>query len=55
MSLVISLRCSKFSLSFHDAIDYCKVDVQFGSFDASVVEIEKQDLKAFLDAVCELI
>jgi len=46
--------CSKFSLSFHEAIEHCNVDVQFGSFDASVVEIEKQDLKVFLDAVCQL-
>jgi len=45
---------SQFSLAFYDAIDKYSLDIQFGSFDASIVEINKKDLKVFLETVCGL-
>jgi hypothetical protein len=52
--MLFKVKFSNFSLAFHEAIIKWSLDTQFGSFDASVVEINKNDLKVFLETVCGL-
>ncbi|KAG6813312.1 hypothetical protein H0H92_012125 [Tricholoma furcatifolium] len=44
---------SDFSRTFMQAKNACHIEAQHTSFDVSVLEIPKQDLKIFLEALCE--
>ncbi len=44
---------SEFSLSFLFAKERCNARTRHGSFDTSVLEINKDDLKLFLETLCE--
>lgn len=53
------LRClclllrSEFGLAFLDAKERCNARTRHGSFDTSVIEINKDDLKVFLETLVE--
>lgn len=44
---------SQFSQAFLDAQQKSNADIQYGSFDLSIMEIDQKDLRTFLDALCE--
>ena len=44
---------SEFGLAFMDAKTRCNARARHGSFDLSVLEIDKEDLKMFLETLCE--
>lgn len=44
---------SEFGLAFLDAKERCNARTRHGSFDTSVIEINKDDLKIFLETMCE--
>lgn len=44
---------SEFGLAFLDARDRCNAKTRHGTFDTSVLEISSEDLKPFLEALCE--
>lgn len=44
---------SEFGLAFLDAKERCNARTRHGSFDTSVLEINKDDLKVFLETLCE--
>ena len=44
---------SEFGLAFLDAKEKCNARTRHGSFDTSVIEINKDDLKVFLETMCE--
>ena len=45
--------CSEFGLAFLDAKERCNARTRHGTFDTSVLEINKDDLKVFLETLCE--
>ncbi len=45
--------CSEFGLAFLDAKERCNARTRHGSFDTSVIEINKADLNIFLETMCE--
>ncbi|KAF8894481.1 CDC45 family [Infundibulicybe gibba] len=47
------VRKNEFGLAFLDARDRCNAQTRHGSFDTSVLEINQNDLKNFLEALCE--
>ncbi|KAL6305383.1 CDC45 family [Sparassis latifolia] len=47
------IRKNEFGLAFLDAKDRCNARTRHGSFDTSVLEINKDDLKVFLETLCE--
>ncbi|PBK87573.1 CDC45-like protein [Armillaria gallica] len=47
------VRKNEFSLSFLFAKERCNARTRHGSFDTSVLEINKDDLKLFLETLCE--
>lgn len=44
---------SEFGLAFLDAKERCNARTRHGSFDTSVLEINKADLMVFLESLCE--
>lgn len=44
---------SEFGLAFLDAKERCNARTRHGTFDTSVLEINKDDLKVFLETLCE--
>lgn len=44
---------SEFGLAFLDAKERCNARTRHGSFDTSVLEINKDDLNIFLETLCE--
>lgn len=44
---------SEFGLAFLDAKERCNARTRHGSFDTSVLEINQEDLKVFLETLCE--
>jgi len=48
-----SLSSSEFGLAFLDAKERCNARTRHSSFDTSVLEINHDDLKVFLEALCE--
>ncbi len=46
-------RGSEFGLAFLDAKERCNARTRHGTFDTSVLEINKEDLKVFLATLCE--
>jgi cell division control protein 45 len=44
---------SQFSQAFLEAQRKSNADIQYGSFDLSIMEIDQKDLRTFLDALCE--
>lgn len=44
---------SEFGLAFLDAKERCNARTRHGTFDTSVLEINKEDLKVFLETLCE--
>ena len=44
---------SEFGLAFLDAKERCNARTRHGSFDTSVIEINKDDLKVFLETLVE--
>ena len=46
-------RRSEFGLAFLDAKERCNARTRHGTFDTSVLEINKDDLKVFLETLCE--
>ena len=44
---------SEFGLAFLDAKERCNARTRHGSFDTSVIEINKDDLPVFLETLCE--
>ncbi|KAI0957423.1 hypothetical protein AcW1_005820 [Taiwanofungus camphoratus] len=47
------VRKNEFGLAFLDAKERCNARTRHGSFDTSVLEINKDDLKVFLETLCE--
>ncbi|TFY59472.1 hypothetical protein EVJ58_g5762 [Rhodofomes roseus] len=47
------VRKNEFGLAFLDARERCNARTRHGSFDTSVLEIQKDDLKVFLETLCE--
>ncbi|KAI0748281.1 CDC45-like protein [Daedaleopsis nitida] len=47
------VRKNEFGLAFLDAKDRCNARTRHGTFDTSVLEINKDDLKVFLETLCE--
>ncbi|EKM55473.1 uncharacterized protein PHACADRAFT_120929 [Phanerochaete carnosa HHB-10118-sp] len=47
------VRKNEFGLAFLDAKERCNARTRHGSFDTSVIEINKDDLKVFLETMCE--
>lgn len=47
------ISLSEFAIAFLEAKERCNARVRHGSFDTSVLEIDQQDLKLFLDALSE--
>ncbi|KAI0082764.1 CDC45-like protein [Panus rudis PR-1116 ss-1] len=47
------VRKNEFGLAFLDAKERCNARTRHGSFDTSVIEINKDDLKVFLETLCE--
>jgi hypothetical protein len=45
--------CSEFGLAFMQARERCHARTRYGSFDTSVLEINKADLMMFLEALTE--
>ena len=50
---ILLTRYSEFGLAFLDAKERCNARTRHGSFDTSVIEIDKDDLKTFLGTMCE--
>ena len=48
-----ALLRSEFGLAFLDAKERCNARTRHGSFDTSVIEINKDDLQIFLETMCE--
>ncbi|KAH8829515.1 CDC45-like protein [Flagelloscypha sp. PMI_526] len=46
------IRKNEFGLAFLDAKQKCNAKTRHSTFDTSILEIEKEDLKMFLDALC---
>jgi len=46
-------RKNEFGLAFLDAKERCNARTRHGSFDTSVLEINKDDLSIFLETLCE--
>ena len=44
---------SEFGLAFLDAKERCNARTRHGTFDTSVLEINKDDLRVFLETLCE--
>ncbi|KAI0647210.1 CDC45-like protein [Trametes meyenii] len=47
------VRKNEFGLAFLDAKERCNARTRHGTFDTSVLEINKDDLKVFLETLCE--
>ncbi|KAF7353604.1 Cell division control protein 45 [Mycena venus] len=47
------VRKNEFGLAFLDAKERCNARTRHGSFDTSVLEINQEDLKVFLETLCE--
>ncbi|KAF7295344.1 Cell division control protein 45 [Mycena indigotica] len=47
------VRKNEFGLAFLDAKERCNARTRHGSFDTSVLEINQDDLKTFLETLCE--
>ncbi|KAL4253840.1 CDC45 family protein [Abortiporus biennis] len=47
------VRKNEFGLAFLDAKERCNARTRHGTFDTSVIEINKDDLKVFLETLCE--
>ncbi|KAL1944584.1 hypothetical protein VTO73DRAFT_3014 [Trametes versicolor] len=47
------VRKNEFGLAFLDAKERCNARTRHGTFDTSVLEINKEDLKVFLETLCE--
>ncbi|KAI0807423.1 CDC45-like protein [Fomes fomentarius] len=47
------VRKNEFGLAFLDAKERCNARTRHGTFDTSVLEINKEDLKIFLETLCE--
>ncbi|KAF8078083.1 CDC45-like protein [Lyophyllum atratum] len=47
------VRKNEFGAAFMGARQICNIQMQYTSFDASVLEIPEKDLKIFLDVLCE--
>ncbi|TBU35815.1 CDC45-like protein [Dichomitus squalens] len=47
------IRKNEFGLAFLDAKERCNARTRHGTFDTSVLEINKDDLKVFLETLCE--
>ncbi|KAJ7090295.1 CDC45-like protein [Mycena belliarum] len=47
------IRKNEFGLAFLDAKERCNARTRHGSFDTSVLEINQEDLKVFLETLCE--
>ncbi|KAI0341751.1 CDC45-like protein [Trametopsis cervina] len=47
------VKKNEFGLAFLDAKERCNARMRHGSFDTSVIEINKDDLKVFLETMCE--
>ncbi|KAJ7074280.1 CDC45-like protein [Mycena amicta] len=47
------VRKNEFGLAFLDAKERCNARTRHGSFDTSVLEINQEDLKIFLETLCE--
>ncbi|EIN07749.1 CDC45-like protein [Punctularia strigosozonata HHB-11173 SS5] len=47
------VRKNEFGLAFLDAKERCNARTRHGSFDTSILEINKADLNVFLEALCE--
>ncbi|KAF9532308.1 CDC45 family [Crepidotus variabilis] len=45
---------NKFAMSFIKAVSDLNLDLEFSSFDCSILELDKNDLKIFLDKVCSI-
>jgi len=45
---------SEFGLAFIEAKQRCNARSRHSTFDASVLEIEQEDLKLFLETLCEV-
>ena len=54
-SWLLTIHCpfSEFGLAFLDAKERCNARTRHGTFDTSVLEINKDDLKVFLETLCE--
>ncbi|KAH9857037.1 CDC45-like protein [Lenzites betulinus] len=48
-----NVRKNEFGLAFLDAKERCNARTRHGTFDTSVLEINKEDLKVFLETLCE--
>ncbi|KZT11286.1 CDC45-like protein [Laetiporus sulphureus 93-53] len=48
-----NVRKNEFGLAFLDAKERCNARTRHGSFDTSILEINKDDLKVFLETLCE--
>ncbi|EGN96057.1 hypothetical protein SERLA73DRAFT_112122 [Serpula lacrymans var. lacrymans S7.3] len=48
------VRKNEFGLAFLDAKERCNARTRHGSFDTSVLEINQEDLKLFLETLCEV-
>lgn len=48
------LSFSEFGLAFINAKDRCNARSSHNSFNTSVLEIDQEDLKIFLEALCEI-
>lgn len=44
---------SEFGLAFLDAKERCNARTRHGTFETSVIEIAKDDLKVFIETLCE--
>lgn len=51
--LIDWLRSSHFALAFINAGNQSRADVQYGTFDSSIVEVPREDLDTFLHALCQ--
>jgi len=47
------IRKNEFGLAFMDAKERCNARTRHGTFDTNVLEINKDDLKVFLETLCE--
>ena len=50
---VLTYGHSEFGLAFLDAKERCNARTRHGTFDTSVLEINKDDLKVFLETMCD--
>ena len=53
-SSCINVHFSEFGLAFIEAKQRCNARSRHSTFDASVLEIEQEDLKLFLETLCEV-